>query len=162
MGYVMGKRIMALTFRFLLLMVFILIFTYLTFILHAVLLEPDPDVDDTLEGLTSPDQAVFTVVNIFLLGAADPLSPSGFSQMFEPGLVQVFYIIYMGIIQVVALNALIALFDFVVTEVWHDMQAERNKMLAALIVEYLDCQSTSTARDRKQFEDDDIPDIFKK
>lgn len=98
------------------------------------------DFDDTARGLVSFPQALLTMFSMGLFGA---YSVAGFGETASPALTTVLFGVYMGIVTVVALNALIAILGGSFDQAQDMKTASRTRQRAELIVEYFNVMPSS-------------------
>ena len=130
---------------FLILMFFCLIFFTGCFVMLFASAYMDKDelfddeqmIDDTVEGLSG--DTFWALMKVFEMGMLGGFSTTGFDNSADKELTSVVFIGFMLILQIVALNGLIALLGDSFARVLSTKDAKINLQLAKLMVEYMDC-----------------------
>ena len=120
----------------------LLFFAFSFWMLFANSYGGDDDVgfeDDTLVGFRGPP--MMAMMTSTLMGIFGQFSTGGFSDSSEKVSTKILFIVFMLLVEVMALNTLIAIISDSFADVRANKQAEINLSYAKLLTEYMDCIS---------------------
>ena len=116
-------------------------------LLYSPLFDEDELDDDTTQGLEHFSQSLLTMLNMGLFGA---FSVDGFKRTANRDLTSFFFVGFMVFVNVVALNALIAILGDSFDQAQEKKTASRAQQRAELIVEYYDEMGEEKQKDIEQ------------